>query len=137
MARFTKIKLTKSKPVRRHNFITQSLTEYDKLIKLRDEGYHITVIKNIEHSVNEYIRLNKNGLTIHSIEHDEKDVRVTVFRNEDYFDITISKALFKSSKPSYEFSIGCANLEEEIVDIDCKKRVKSHKTKSDIIFIGD
>lgn len=137
MAKYTKIKLTKKKPSSQFKFITNSMTDYEKLIKLRDEGYHITVIKNIEHSVNEYIRLKHNGLTIESIEQFDNDIHVTVVRSADYHTIILPKSLFKSTKQTYEFSIGCSDLNPEIVELDCSKRVKSHKSKSDVIYIGE
>lgn len=93
--KYTKIRMAKFESSRSITFNVYE-KDIDKIKSLRDKGYMITYIKNVEYNVGDYLRLTNNGCTIHSVEAFDLDVHVTIFKNNDYHVIQVPKTLLKT-----------------------------------------
>lgn len=133
MKSFERIEIVKKNPTYHHKFVTSSLKECDVLMKLKEEGYLITVIKNIEYSVAQYFKNTKQNLTIHSIECDGDNVNVSVYKNDEHDVIVIPKSLLTIGN-YYEFSIGCKE-NPKTVKKDSNKRVLKHDSKKNVVYM--
>lgn len=132
--KYTKVKLTKDKPKFIEKYSTSSISDAETLMKLKSNGYHITVIKSVEYSVSQYFKRQNKTVTIHSIEIDGDDVNVTVYKNDDHHNIVIPKADLFTGKFNYEFEIGCDEV-TKVVDKDFKSNIVRHKTKKEILYL--
>ena len=134
---FRRVKVVKNKPKYNLNFKTSCPDEAAKLLKMKDKGYVITVIKTIEYSVSKYFKKTNQNLTIHSIAVESKDVIVTVFKNNDYHNITIPKSLLKTGNSLYEFSIGIKD-QPQLEEYVCSEstRMFKHAVKKSVIYLA-
>lgn len=133
-SKFNKLVIAKKKPKFHFKYSTSEISEVEKLFRLKDAGYLITVIKSIEYSVSQYFLKTNQSLTIHNIQDDGDSVIVTVFKNYDYHTMTIPKALLSTGKHNYEFNIGCEDF-PKIKDKSFNNRFNEHSKLKNVIYI--
>lgn len=134
MKKYNRLKVAKKNPTCNHKFVTSSLKDYEILMKLKEKGYIITVIKSIELSISQYFKRNNQIVTIQNIEIDGSNVNVSFCKNDETKIIVIPKSELQTGNNTYEFSIACEE-QPKVVEKEFEVKVKLHKTKENVLYL--
>lgn len=98
--RYVKIKLSNKslKKLVLNELVSQKILSNDVIEKIKslDKG-NLSLVKNIQYEVGEYIKNAFSGATIETMEQYDNDIHVTYLKNNDYHTVIIPKQLLSKT----------------------------------------